>query len=66
MDCLSNVSAEDLSQQQFRLYEVPVEFPFGATLDGQFLPVNPEEALQQVAHDKQLLMGNNEDEGEAL
>jgi acetylcholinesterase len=62
---MRNVDAKTLSVQQWNSYSGILGFPSAPTIDGEFMPSDPEGMLASSnLQDIDILVGSNRDEGE--
>ncbi|XP_050664354.1 acetylcholinesterase-like isoform X2 [Leptidea sinapis] len=64
MDCMRGVDAKTISVQQWNSYTGILGFPSAPTVDGVFLPKDPDTMMKEGGfHNKEVLLGSNQDEG---
>ncbi|XP_055696890.1 acetylcholinesterase [Phlebotomus papatasi] len=64
MECMQSVDAKTISVQQWNSYSGILGFPSAPTIDGDFMPYDPEMMLQQAdLTGIDILVGSNKDEG---
>ncbi|CAB3238784.1 unnamed protein product, partial [Arctia plantaginis] len=64
MDCMRGVDAKTISVQQWNSYTGILGFPSAPTVDGVFLPKDPETMMREGNfHNTEVLLGSNQDEG---
>nr|ABB76665.1 acetylcholinesterase 2 [Cydia pomonella] len=64
MDCMRGVDAKTISVQQWNSYTGILGFPSAPTVDGVFLPKDPDTMMKEGSiHNTEVLLGSNQDEG---
>lgn len=67
VSCLREIPATVISKVQWNSYSKILQFFSAPTIDGEFLPKDPMEMLEEGDFKKiPLLIGSNQDEGEIL
>lgn len=67
MDCMRGVDAKTISVQQWNSYTGILGFPSAPTVDGVFLPKDPDTMMKEGNfHNTEVLLGSNQDEGKFL